>query len=276
MDRPSPNPSPDPLAVLSAALDGARTPACVGIDPVPERIPPEVGGASEMDTLERFCLGALDAVSGVVGVVKPQSACFERFGSGGYRVLERVVAQARELGFVVILDAKRADIGSSAAHYAAGAEAMGAHWITISPYMGRSSIEPFLYHGLGVFALCRTSNPDAREIQSGASGAVASMIASMGVGAVIGATLDPEESASLRRAMPETVFLVPGVGAQGGTADAAGAMARADRSSPSSLGLVINASRSVLYPEGGADAWDERIARAAREHACVCAGLVTP
>jgi len=266
---------PDPVRVLDDAIARARTPACVGIDPVLGRISDEAGGSSELATIERFCLGVLDAAAAVVGVVKPQSACFERYGSGGCAVLERVIDRARALDLVVILDAKRADIGSSAAHYAAGAASMGAHWITVSPYMGRSSIEPFVDEGLGVFALCRTSNPDAAEVQGAASSPVASMIASLGprVGAVVGATLGVDETRALRAAMPDSVFLVPGVGAQGGTMDAARAMAR-DRSSAAALGLVINASRSVLYPEDGGGAWTERIARAAGEHACACAALV--
>jgi len=267
---------PDPLRVLRDAIERAATPACVGIDPVLERIPERVRHApgAEHERIHDFCMGVLDAIQGVVGIVKPQSACFERYGSLGYGVLEDVVARARDMGLVVILDAKRADIGSSAAHYAAGAASMGAHWITVSPYMGRSSIEPFLAEGLGVFALCRTSNPDAHEIQGDAAGAVSSMIAAMGprVGAVVGATVDAEESSGLRAAMRESVFLVPGVGAQGGTLDAVRAMAR-DPSSAASLALVINASRSVLYPQSPG-AWTDPIGRAAREHAAWCASLV--
>lgn len=263
-----------PVAALARAMDTAGSPACVGLDPVFASLPEGVrsAAASETDAVERFCLGVLDAVSGVVGVVKPQSACFERYGSAGYAVLERVIDRARHLGLVVILDAKRGDIGSSAEHYAAGARSMGADWITVSPYMGPSTIEPFLDAGLGVFALCRTSNPDSDRLQTLDAGGMtvaertAEMIAEIGagrrdgggmsmLGAVVGATKSSADGTRLRALMPDQYLLVPGVGAQGGTAAEVRPLARpgmgAEGASPrpaSSLGVVVNASRSVLYP----------------------------
>jgi len=253
---------------LCRALDSAGTPGCVGLDPVLARIPEPVrrAAAGEADAIGRFCVGVLESIAGVVGVVKPQSACFERFGSAGYAALERTVAHAKELGFVVVLDAKRGDIGSSAEHYAAGAKSMGADWITVSPYMGPSSIEPFLDAGLGVFALCRTSNPDSDRLQSLDAGGgtlaqhTASMLSEMGsdrlgvrglsdLGAVVGATKSAEDGENLRGRMPEQLLLVPGVGAQGGTAEQVRPLARPGATSIATLGVVVNASRSVLYPD---------------------------
>ncbi|VAX40747.1 Orotidine 5'-phosphate decarboxylase, partial [hydrothermal vent metagenome] len=106
---------------LARAMDRAGSPACVGLDPVFERLPEAVRAAHQDPTqaIEAFCTGVIDAVAGEVGVVKPQSACFERYGSAGVRALEQTVAHAKNAGLVVILDAKRGDIGISAAHYAA-------------------------------------------------------------------------------------------------------------------------------------------------------------
>lgn len=253
---------------LCRALDASGTPGCVGLDPVLGRIPEPVrdSASTDADAIERFCVDVLESIVGVVGVVKPQSACFERFGSAGYGALERTVAHAKKLGFVVILDAKRGDIGSSAEHYAAGAASMGADWITVSPYMGPSTIEPFLEAGLGVFALCRTSNPDSDRLQTLDSGGstvaehTASMLAEMGsarigshglsdLGAVVGATKSAQDGQSLRGRMPNQFLLVPGVGAQGGTAEQVRPLARPSASSVATLGVVVNASRSVLYPQ---------------------------
>ncbi len=276
-----------PADRLARALDIAGSPACVGIDPVLASLPPEVreGSGSETEAVERFCIGVLEAVVGVAGVVKPQSACFERYGSAGYGVLERVVARARHLGFVVILDAKRGDIGPSAEHYAAGARSMGADWITVSPYMGPSTIEPFLDAGLGVFALCRTSNPDSDRLQTLDAGGMtlaertAEMIAGMGarrcgnsglsdLGAVVGATKSAADGAGLRALMPDQILLVPGVGAQGGTTAEVVPLARPGHQSAGTAGVVVNASRSVLYPRSApGQSWQGAVRRAVDEFA---------
>lgn len=270
---------------LAGAIDDAGTPLCVGIDPTPERLPPALTSLTNdpAELMAAFCIGVVDAVAGIAPVVKPQSACFERLGSMGVGVLEHTIARARERGMLVVLDAKRGDIGSTARHYAAGALAMGADAITINPYMGRSAVEPFLGAGLGVFALARTSNPDSDEIQSARleNGArvgehVASVIADLGstrlgargmsdLGAVVGATKS-DEGARLRAIMPEQCFLVPGVGAQGGTVDDVRALVRPNAGTPGELGVLVNASRSVIYapPEAG-ETWTDAIARAARQ-----------
>ncbi|HCT45776.1 MAG: orotidine-5'-phosphate decarboxylase [Phycisphaerae bacterium] len=269
------------IDLLVSRIDQMGTPACVGIDPVYSKLPEQLRSADEADAIASFSLSVLDAVAGQVPAVKPQSACFERYGSEGYAALERVIAKARDLGLVVILDAKRGDIGSSAQHYAKGAADMGAHFITVSPYMGPSTIEPFLDAGLGVFALARTSNPDSDEVQLQqlADGrhvvhAISSMIAKMGstqtgssglsaLGAVVGATKAGDEMGKLRELMPDQMFLVPGVGAQGGTVEDVRPMCRLDASSAGQLGVIVNASRSVLYPQANTERWQDGVHQAA-------------
>lgn len=285
-------PFADRLLRAIEACGGA--PACVGLDPVYERIPGAVRAVAtnELDAVERFSVGVLDAVRGVVGVVKAQSACFERYGGAGFCALERVCAAALERGFVLILDAKRADIGVSSEHYAVMAYgAMRADAVTLHPYMGADTIEPFLdekrWGRRGVFVLTRTSNPGSDELQGAklASGEtvaqrVAAMVASLGasrlgaggysdVGAVIGAT-KPADAADLRARMPKQCFLVPGYGAQGGTAETVRALFNAD-----GRGAVVTASRSVLYPEGGAgEDWQGAVRSAAERFAAEIGAVV--
>lgn len=266
---------------LVSAIDKHGSAACVGIDPVYSKLPEPFQGLPEWDAIGRFSYDVLDAIQGLVPAVKPQSACFERYGSSGYGVLEGVISKARKLGFVVILDAKRGDIGSSAQHYAQGAADMGAHFITVSPYMGPSTIEPFLDAGLGVFALARTSNPDSDEVQLNelADGrrvvhAISGMISKMGsahrgtsglsaLGAVVGATKAADEMGALRELMPNQMFLVPGVGAQGGTVEDVRPMCRSGSKSAGQLGVVVNASRSVLYPGSAGADWQQGVNEAA-------------
>jgi orotidine-5'-phosphate decarboxylase len=284
-----------PIDLLAQSIDRVGTPACVGIDPVFEKIPRSLRLDGELEAIESFSLRVLDSIAGVVPAVKPQSACFERYGSAGYAILEKVIDKARQLGFIVILDAKRADIGSSAEHYAIGAANMGAHCITVSPYMGSSSIEPFLKAGLGVFALARTSNPDSDEIQlqtlqSGGTiaQAVGSMLAAMGddrigpsglsaLGAVVGATKAGDELSELRRVMPNQMFLVPGIGAQGGTIADISSLIRVGADSVGQMGVIVNASRSVIYakPEGDGS-WLSAVRNAAMVFAQELRGLRTP
>ena len=271
-----------PIDSLVQAINAVGSPACIGIDPVFDKLPRSLKLEPELDAIEQFSMGILDAIVGSAAVIKPQSACFERFGSAGYAILEKVIARGRELGFIVILDAKRGDIGSSATHYAVGAVNMGAHFITVSPYMGPSSIEPFLDAGLGVFALARTSNPDSDVVQlqelkdgSQVTHAISTMIANMGadkrgdsgmsnLGAVVGATKSADDVRTLRNIMPNQMFLVPGVGAQGGTIDDVKPMTRPHATTPGDLGVIVNASRSVIYAQPTADqSWLSAIQAAA-------------
>lgn len=274
---------------LDAAIAAIGSPACVGLDPSPERLPREFAGLPPPDAAERFCLGVIEACAGVVPAVKPQSACFERFGSDGVRALERVCAAAASAGLVVILDAKRGDIGLSTEHYAAAAARLGAHAITVNGYLGVPAVEPFLRAGLGVFVLARTSNPEGDSIQSArlADGRriaelVADEIAALGtrwmgrcgrssVGAVVGAT-KASEARSLRGRMPDQPFLIPGYGAQGGTADDVRALLDSRAG-----GVIVNASRSVIFAfEPGASGWTASIRAAASSFAAELRDAVSP
>ena len=265
---------------LLEGVERSGTPACIGVDPVFERLPAAVRDADDVvGSIERFCMGVLDAVSGVVGVVKPQSACFERYGSAGVGALERVCARAGELGFFVTLDAKRGDIGTTAEHYAAFAfDALGADAVTVNAYMGFDTVEAFLREGRGVFCLVRTSNVGSDAVQSvnvDGGGTVAEMIArgvaGLGstrvgangfsdVGAVVAAT-KPADAARMRELMPEQVFLVPGFGAQGGTVETVRELFIGGR------GAVVNSSRGVLYPASGGAGWGAGVRGAAEAFA---------
>ncbi len=256
--------------------------ACVvGLDPVVDYLPSEflrTSGAGDQDELtveeaaaliERYCLMVLDVVGDLVPAVKPQMAYFERYGSYGMRALERCMQSARERGLVVLLDGKRGDIGSTSTAYAEAylARSPSRPWeadcLTLNPYLGRDSIEPFVKvageAGKGLFVCVRTSNPGAAVVQDlVADGArvhehVADLVAELGkdlvgecgyssVGAVVGAT-QPEAAARLRARLPKVPFLVPGVGAQGGSLDAVRACFDSQ-----GLGAVVNSSRGVLYP----------------------------
>lgn len=286
---------------LADAIDRAACFGCVGLDPVLERLPPGVApvpGASRAacaDSVERFCIGALDAVAGVAPVIKPQSACFERFGWEGVRALERVCAAARERGLLVLLDAKRGDIGVTAERYADAAfGAACADAMTASAFMGPDTLEPLLAWPArnggapgdrGVFALVRTSNPGSDAVQSlalaeGGSVAerIASMVAALGenlvgargwssLGAVVAAT-KPADAARLRERMPRQPILVPGWGAQGGTADAVRGLLAPPKSGATFRGVVVTASRSVIYPDvSGAGGWESAIREAAQRFA---------
>jgi orotidine 5'-phosphate decarboxylase subfamily 2 len=176
---------------LVEAIGRAGSPICVGLDPVLEKLPESVRAEhwEPPKAIEAFCTGVVDAVAGIAPVVKLQSACFERNGAAGVRVLEHVAAHARAKGVLVLLDAKRGDIGISAEHYAAAAVGLHADAITVSGYMGPSTIEPYLRAGLGVFVLVRTSNPDSDVVQGAAlkdgrsvAGMMGEMVAELGKG----------------------------------------------------------------------------------------------
>jgi orotidine-5'-phosphate decarboxylase len=229
-------------ARLRAAMDG-RGPLCAGIDPhaallAAWGLPDSVAG------LERFALTAAEALGPAVAAVKPQSAFFERFGARGIAVLEEVVRTCREAGAVVVLDVKRGDIGSTAQGYADAyldpASPIAVDAITASPFLGFGSLAPMLdtatKHGAGVFVLALTSNPEGAQVQRAvapdgrsvaatvldalreANGRVDGRGDGMGsFGAVVGATIEaPGDDVDLDVHGP---LLVPGIGAQGGTAD---------------------------------------------------------
>ena len=251
-----------PADELVSAITRTAAPVCVGIDPVWDRLPEVVraGSAGRAAAISAFGRGVIEAVADVVPCVKIQSACFERYGAAGATARAEVAAAAQAADLVVILDAKRGDIGISASHYAVAASQLATPrgWTTINAYLGADGVEPFLATG-GAFALVRTSNPggDALQALGLADGrtvaeAVADLIAETGaryvgasgfsrLGAVVGATR-PRDVESLRERMPEQMFLVPGFGAQGGGVEDVRRCFR-----PNGLGAVVTASRSVIY-----------------------------
>jgi orotidine-5'-phosphate decarboxylase len=221
---------------LAAAMS-ARGPLCVGIDPHPGLLD-AWGLPADPTGLERFALTCVEALAGAVAVVKPQSAFFEAYGARGIAVLERVIAESRAAGALVLLDVKRGDIGSTMAAYAAAYLADGAPLaadaVTLSPYLGVGSLRPALdlaeSTGRGVFVLARTSNPEGAGIQGAVVESARSVAQTVvdavaernagaapmgGVGVVIGATVGAAELDLARLNGP---ILAPGVGAQGATA----------------------------------------------------------
>ena len=220
---------------LREAMDG-RGPLCVGIDPHAGLLD-AWGLTDSVNGLEKFALQATEALSPHVAAIKPQSAFFERFGSRGIEVLERVIATAQQAGALVVLDVKRGDIGSTAQAYADAYldpnSPLAADAITASPYLGFGSLEPMVAtartHNKGVFVLALTSNPEGPQFQharTAAGGTVAGTVlgelAALNAGetlgsfgAVVGATIeDTGEDLAINGPL-----LVPGIGAQGGTAD---------------------------------------------------------
>lgn len=215
----------------------SRGPLCVGIDPHASLLR-EWGLSDDVSGLERFAMTVVEAVAAEVAVVKPQSAFYERFGSAGIAVLERVIAESRAAGALVLLDVKRGDIGSTSQAYADAyldpSSPLAVDAITASPYLGFGSLTPIidtaLRHDAGVFVLALTSNPEAPEVQHADAGNGRTVAGTVldhlrtrngdaqplgSLGAVIGATIgEVDESFDFNGPI-----LAPGVGAQGGTVD---------------------------------------------------------
>lgn len=238
---------------------------CLGMDPVLENFPPNLSGLPLKKALSRFVLEIIENVHDLVPVIKFQIACFERFGSEGLKVLEEALKKAKNWGIITVLDGKRGDIGSTAEQYAQayfGEKApLSADAVTLNPYLGRDSLEPFFpyfHQGKGAFVLLRTSNPSAPELQDLIVQdlplylKVAQLIQEWGksfrgkrgfssLGGVVGATY-PEELSLLRERFPEMLFLVPGYGAQGATEKDV-ALAFNDQGE----GGIVTSSRQIIY-----------------------------
>ena len=227
---------------LAAVVAATGSAVCVGLDPRPERLREPVLDA---------CRRLIDATAPYAAAFKPNSAFFEALGLDGLRVLAQVIAHVPD-DRLVILDAKRGDMGATSVAYARAAfGVMGADAVTVSPYLGHDGVAPFLEDPeRGAFVLCHTSNPGALDFQHrqtdgqplylAVAGACASWNAAGNVALVVGATY-PAEMAAVRAAAPELPFLVPGIGAQGGDLEAsvrAGMDARGG-------GLLINSSREI-------------------------------
>ena len=276
-------------------LRARGNPLCIGLDPYPDLIPALFGDAHrDASAVERFFSEILPIAARHASAVKPQMGFFEPYGEDGYRVARALSAEAQSIGLLNILDAKRGDIGSTAEGYARSAfgdaPAFNADVVTVNPYLGRDSLEPFVSaaekRGRGVAVLVRTSNPGARDLQDlPVSGAplwerVAEMIAPYalrlkgenewsGLMAVCGATY-PDEARRLRALLPNSLFLVPGFGAQGaGAADAVAGFVAGPRGLE---GGFVSSSRAALYPQVAAvaktmAAWREAIDKAMAEAA---------
>jgi orotidine-5'-phosphate decarboxylase len=264
-------------ARLRAAMD-ERGPLCVGIDPHAALLH-AWGLGDDVAGLETFTRTVVEALADRVAVLKPQSAFFERFGSKGVAVLEQAVADARAAGALVIMDAKRGDIGSTMAGYAAAYvdknSPLASDAVTVSPYLGFGSLRPVLdlaaEHGAGVFVLALTSNPEGAEVQRAVTADGTEVAAAMlrhiavenagaaplgSVGAVVGATLG-DTGVDLAVNGP---LLAPGIGAQGATpADIPRVFGAAARN------VVPSVSREILRHGPSVEALRESAARYADE-----------
>lgn len=241
------------LSTLNARWAATGSLLCVGLDPDPDKFPSAL--RNDVGSIARFCIDIVDATAEFVCAFKPQIAYFAAVGAE--KQLEELCQhiRANHPTIPLILDAKRGDIGDTAALYAREAfDRYGAHAVTVSPYLGTDSIEPFLAHaGKGVFVLCRTSNVGSGEFQSQVSNglplyqhvatrAAADWATKGEVGLVVGATY-PEELKLVREIVGDMTLLVPGVGAQGGDPHAV----VTHGSNSVGRGLIVNSSRAILY-----------------------------
>jgi len=227
---------------------------CIGLDPDPNRLPDWCRDSA--DPVLAFNRHIIDLTCDLVCAYKPNAAFYEALGGHGWSTLYDTIIYARSKGIPVILDAKRGDIGSSAASYARAAfERMGADAITVNPYMGWDAVEPFVrYADRGVFVLCLTSNEGAQDFQmlDGNGHPLFERVAEQcagwnergNVGLVAGATY-PDELSCVRQLAPEQWILLPGVGAQGGNLDAA----LANTLWADGNGVIVNASRAIAWAD---------------------------
>ena len=283
---------------LLSAIERKGPPICVGIDPVYEMLPDAVaGGAGErdpqdveacVDAIYAFTTKVLEVIRPLVPCVKFQSAYFEKYLWEGVQAYYELIHEAKGMGFLVIGDVKRGDIGATSEAYGAAhlaeiefngvAEAATPDAITVNPFLGMDSIEPFVNvareAGKGLFVLVRTSNPGSADLQDAKTidgrtfsemlaeklqpvAEAPGMVGRNGwssIGAVVGAT-QPHTMASLRQRLPRSIFLLPGYGTQGATAE----MTRA--AFDIGKGAIVSASRSILYAHLKAPgrAWEDAV-----------------
>jgi len=276
---------PDRLA-QAVAVKNSRV--CVGLDPRPDLLPSDIKTGSDIgQAAVDFCCQIIDAVADYAVCVKPQAAYFEVLAPDGLAAMWQVIAFAKSRGLLVILDAKRSDISSTAQAYAQAC--FGKHYqqavaspdaVTVNPYLGSDGVQPFLdvadTVGGGVFVLVKTSNESSDELQDlkTQQGTVYETVANLvndwgtsriaqcgysSVGAVVGATY-PEQLKVLRRQMAQSIFLIPGYGVQGGGPEDVAVAFDKD-----GLGAIVNSSRGIIYAyrESGGD-YQQAAAQAAR------------
>jgi len=285
---------------LTRAIAAKGSPICVGIDPIYDNLPDAVIGKSRnphdlnasLDAIHDFIMGVLKVVAPHAAVVKFQSAYFEKYLWEGVEAYYGLIAEAQDLGLLVIGDVKRGDIGSTSEAYAAAhldqiafpdLEGATPDAITVNPYLGMDTLDPFLtvakQNGKGLFVLVRTSNPGSAHLQDvrtadgrTVSELVADQLAPLAeeqgllgetgwssLGAVVGAT-QIHTIQSMRQRLPHSIFLLPGYGTQGATAD----MTRA--AFTNGQGAIVSASRSILYAHKdakfAADTWQGSVEKA--------------
>lgn len=284
---------------LAAAVRAKRTPVLVGLDPRYDSLPASLRSADtasdwsgRSEAYSAFCRGVIDVVAPLVAAVKPQVAFFEELGPAGSAALGDVIRYARDRGLLVIVDGKRNDIGGTAAAYASGylgaTSAWGGDALTINPYMGDDSLQPFIDAAracdAGLFVLVKTSNPGGAQLQDLVADGepiyrhVARHVARLAAedagesgfgtpGAVVGATY-PDQLDELRGIMPQSWLLIPGYGSQGGTARDVAAAFRSD-----GLGAIVNNSRGIIFAHRraqyserfGEERWQEAVEAATRD-----------
>jgi orotidine-5'-phosphate decarboxylase len=252
------------LDKLLAASRAQNSLLCVGLDPELDRLPAQLHDMPTARAIAYFCRAIIEATAPYVCAFKPNLAFFEVLGPEGMYIFQEVL-QAIPEHIPVIVDAKRGDLGNTARNYAAAVfDVYGCDAVTVNPYLGYDSVAPFLaYHEKGVFLLCRTSNPSARDFQDvlvyGGDGQVRPLyeIVAQRVqswnkagncGLVVGATY-PQELRTIRSMCPDMPILIPGVGAQGGDLEAsvvAGVDAFGEKA-------IIAVSRAVLFASKGMD-----------------------
>lgn len=269
------------ISRLIEKIQKTKAPICVGLDPMLSYVPKHIVETSlkeygetlegAADAIWEFNQAIIDAVADLIPAVKPQIAMYEQFGLAGLVAYDKTVKYCKEKGLIVIADAKRGDIGSTSTAYAVGhighvqvgntvCKGFDADMLTVNPYLGSDGIKPFVdvcnSDDKGIFVLVKTSNPSSGEFQDRLIDGralyehVAEKVVAWGkesmdgaysnVGAVVGATY-PEMSKVLRKLMPNTYFLVPGYGAQGGTAEDLRYCFNED-----GLGAVVNSSRGII------------------------------
>jgi len=253
---------------------------CVGLDPDLERIPPGPANLGIREALRNFNTAIIDATRDVAAAYKPNIAFYERYGVPGMEALADTIAYIHDVasGTPVILDAKRGDNENTNAGYVTAVfDELGADAVTVHPYLGRASLQPFLDRtDKGVFVLCRTSNSSAPEFQDleTAHGKLYEVVAEHvardwngggNCGLVVGATY-PEELARVREIAADVPLLIPGVGSQGGDLEATVAVAW---DSAGTGGFVINASRSILFASSGPDFADAAAREAQSLHRAI-------
>ena len=271
---------------LIQQIESKNSRCVVGLDPRVDQMPVFLRESGPYAAITAFHELVIDAVADLVPAVKPQLAFFEQYGVVGMQAFENTVLKAKQRGLLVIADGKRNDISSTAEAYAnayLGPDAFDCDALTVTPYLGRDSLMPFVEacrkHNKGLFVILKTSNPGSKDFEDqplAATGRplyekIGGVLNELGddlvgasgyssIGAVIGATF-PEEGRRLRALMPKALILVPGYGAQGGSATAAAECFNED-----GLGAIVNSSRGITYAFGDPDISREAFVRSVREN----------